>query len=63
MAYPLMLYRGGCDVDDYMPVNDEQEEAEAVKEGYARLDLAAVKAGKKAEKRRGRPPKNREVPA
>lgn len=51
--YPLMLYRGGCDADDYVIVDDAAAEAEAVKEGYARLDLEALKAGKKPEPKRG----------
>ena len=61
MAYPLMLYRGGCDPDDYLIVEDEAQEAEAVKDGYARLDLDALKAGKKPEPVKRGPGRPRKV--
>lgn len=41
--YPLMLYRGGVALDDHKTVHDEAEQAAAEADGYARLDMAAVK--------------------
>lgn len=41
--YPLMLYRGGVTLDDHTIVNDEAEQAAAEADGFARLDMAAVK--------------------
>jgi hypothetical protein len=38
-----MLYRSGVKLDDYVIVNDEAEQAAREAEGYARLDMAAVK--------------------
>ena len=41
--YPLMLYRGGVTLTDHCTVNDEAEQAAAEAEGYALLNMAAVK--------------------
>jgi hypothetical protein len=41
--FPLMLYRDGVKLDDYVIVNDEAEQAAQEADGYARLDMAAVK--------------------
>ena len=53
MAYPLMLYRDGVNLDDYCIVANEQEQAEAEKDGFARLDLEAAKRGPVEPVKRG----------
>lgn len=45
MAYPLMMYRDGVNLEDHCVVANEQEQAEAEKDGFALLDMAAVKSG------------------
>jgi hypothetical protein len=46
--YPLMLYRGGCDAEDYVTVESDQEEAEAMKGGYARLESCGPESRQEA---------------
>lgn len=49
MGYPLMLYRGGVNLADHVIVADEAAEQGALADGYARLDMAAVKGEQPAE--------------
>lgn len=43
MGYPLMMYRGGVKLDDHRIVSNELQQVEAEKDGFALLDMAAVK--------------------
>jgi hypothetical protein len=43
MGYPLMLYRGGVNLEDYVIVPDEAAEKDALADGYERINYAAVK--------------------
>jgi hypothetical protein len=46
MGFPLMVYRGGRKLDEWLIVANEQEQADAADGGYLPLDMRAFMAAK-----------------